>query len=240
MMEMRKNTRRFIVRRAPLNADRALRHSRQHFLWRQRRRRTVLKFHAHQTGHRQHRRIGHPVGKLAQPRFDIAAKGHNRHIRTLGQNLRPAPERRRADDGILWQFGKARALGGNKRIARVFAFQNAVDDEPVGQQRRHVLHRMHGQIDAARVQRLFQLECKKPLAADFRQVAHLLNVALRLEGDDLAGHVRLKPQHATHMVSHHMRLNKGEFRPACTDAEAALHEGSLVVKEAGKGALRVL
>ncbi len=82
---------------------------------------------------------------------------------------------------------------------------------------------MDSQIDPAIMQRFFKLKGEKPLAADLRQVAHLFNIALRLEGNNLAGRLSRQAQHAAHMVCHHMRLNKGEFRPACTNAEAALH-----------------
>ena len=65
----------------------------------------------------------------------------------------------------------------NERIAGIFPLKNARKHQSIGQPRRHILGRMHGNVDCPGKQRLFNFLGEKPLAANFRQRPVLYPVA---------------------------------------------------------------
>ena len=118
-----------------LDADRTLRHRRQHLLGLQRGRDHAFQAEPDQPGHGQERRL-HLAGlELAQPRLHVAAQGHHDQIGSGGAQLGLAAQGGGADDGTLGQLGDAARAAGDQRVPRVGARQDGADDEPVGQRR---------------------------------------------------------------------------------------------------------
>ena len=73
----------------------------------------------------------------------------------------------------------------HQRVPRIFPLQHGADVESVGQDRRHVLAAVNGEVDVAAEQRIFDLLHEQPLAADFRQRRLLQAIARGLDDDDL-------------------------------------------------------
>ena len=85
------------------------------------------------------------------------------------QDLRGAAQRRGAHDCAGGKRVDPAAVARNPGVAWVFALQMAPENDAVGQQRRHVLERMHGDVDTPGEQRFVDFPGEQPLAADFRQ-----------------------------------------------------------------------
>ena len=130
-MDLRQQMRRLVVARTAFDTDGALRDGGQHFFRRQRRRYLVLKSHADEAGHREQRCVGDAVGKLRNPRVDIAAKRHHANVGPERPHLRGAAKRRGTDDRTLREPRKRRGFRRQERIARIGALQQAVDGQPV-------------------------------------------------------------------------------------------------------------
>jgi hypothetical protein len=101
-----------------------------------------------------------------------------------------------------------------KRLTRIFAWQERDDAESFGKISRDVLHRMDREIDAIRKQRLFQLLGEEALPARIGERAILNAIAGRPDGDDLALDTAAEKR-----LPDHIRLRLREFRPACAYAE---------------------
>ena len=85
------------------------------------------------------------------------------------RHLRLAAERSGPDPRTLRQVGKAiaaRPVARDQHVARVLPLGNRRDLQPIRQPGRHVLHRVHREIDAPVQQRLLDLLGEEPLAAD--------------------------------------------------------------------------
>ncbi len=90
-----------------------------------------------------------PAIQFGDTRADIAAKRHDLQIGPAMQKLRGAAQRGRAHHHALGQRRDRRADGTDQRIARIFALRHADQRDPIGQHRRQILQRMHGQRHAA-------------------------------------------------------------------------------------------
>ena len=113
----------------------------------------------------EQRRVGDALLELAQPRLDVAAHRHDGEIGPQVQHLGLAPQRGGADHRALRQLRERGGLGADEGIAHVLARQQAGDRQARRQQRRHVLHGMHGEVDLAGQQRLLDLLGEQALAA---------------------------------------------------------------------------
>jgi len=123
---------------------------------------------------------------LAQPRVDIAAQHLQPHIAAPRQDLRLPAQRRGADAAAgseIGQTGAGRAR--HDRVARILARHHAGEREAGRQFGGHVLHRMHGKIDAPVRQRLLEFLDEQALAADRGERPVLDAVARRADDDGL-------------------------------------------------------
>ncbi len=136
--------------------------------------------------------------ELAQARVEVAAQAREAREREQALDLRdPAhaagaePRRlaehrdHRVDGGRLGEFRRGRRQ--HDGIERIFAGQRRGDREALGQDRRHVLGAVHGEIDPGGQQRVLDFLHEQALAADLRQRAVGLAVALGPDDDEFAG-----------------------------------------------------
>ena len=122
--------------------------------------------------------------------------------------------------------------GRHEAIAHIFARQIAVQQQTRRLNRGHIFHRMHGDIDAAVQQRLFNLAGEQTLAADLfqRLVQNLVagdfdhHDVKRRFGQGIGGH-----KTAPHLV----RLPKREGRAARADFERVGGGGKCVCHALG-------
>ena len=96
-----------------------------------------------------------------------------------------ASQRSGADDGTWGERLEAARLARDEGVARIVALKEASELETAGKEGRHVLGRMHGEIDAARRERLLDLLDEEPLAAQFGECPVLDLVARRADDHDL-------------------------------------------------------
>ena len=118
----------------------------------------------------------------------------------------------------------------HERVPRIFALEHRADLEPVGQQRRHVLAAVHGEIDVAAEQRVLDFLHEEPLAADVRQRGFLQAVARRLDDDDLAAPGR-RPLDA---LGDEPGLKERELTSSAAEAKRVHCAGFFVVRDAGR------
>ncbi len=131
-------------------ADRALADGGKEICNVQKRGRPVRKPEALQAREREQRRIDLAALRLAEPGLDVAAQQRNLQIGPEALDLRLAPQRRRARcRRLVGRPAKVVAFARNKRVAHVFAWQEAGDDNAVGQRGRQILRRMHGDVNVA-------------------------------------------------------------------------------------------
>ena len=115
-----------------------------------------------------------------------------------GRRCRSCARRRSADgadDRALPQVGDALDVARDQHVACIFARQEGGDHQPGRLRRRHVLHAVHGDVDAARQQRLLDLLDEQALAAGLGQRPVLDGIAGGLDGDDLDGIGRGQRRH---------------------------------------------
>ena len=77
-----------------------------------------------------------------------------------------------------------------QHVARIFAFGNRGDDEPGRSLGRKIFQAVHGKIDIARQQRIFDFFGEQAFAADFGKRRHLQMVARGLDDPDLGRSAR--------------------------------------------------
>ena len=140
-----------------------------------------------QAGHGEEGGLGDPVLELLHPGLHVAAELDHREVRAAVAKLRPPPQAGGADDRAGRKVGERAAVEGDEGVAHVLARQVAGDREAVRLERRHVLHRMHGDVDLAGEQRVLDLAREQALAADLRQRPVEHPVAGGLDHDDLEG-----------------------------------------------------
>ena len=109
-------------------------------------------------------------------------------------------------------------LEADEGVARILALEDGGDGEALRQDRRHVLHRMHGEVDVAGEQRLLQLLGEQPLAAGLDQRPVGDPVAGRLDDDQLAL-LRRKAVRGAEARGHLARLGQRQGRAARADAD---------------------
>ena len=96
----------------------------------------------------------------------------------------------RADDRPGRQLRQRRHPGrADQRVAHVLPRQVARQHGALGEVGRHVLHRVHGDVDAAVEQRVVDLLGEEPLAADVREGLSQDLVSRGLDDADLEGAV---------------------------------------------------
>ena len=134
------------------------------------------------------------------------------------RQLRTAAQARGPNRGPLRQIHQPSHGGRDKAIAHIFARQVAIQDQARRLHRGHIFHRMHGDVDAAVQQGLFNLAGEQALAANLfqRLVQNLVagdfdhHDLKRRFGQGIGGH-----KTAPHLV----RLPKRKRRAARADFE---------------------
>jgi len=106
---------------------------------------------------REHNGVEPPLASLSQPRIDVAAQRFDREGRLEREQLSPPPHRRGTDPQPGPQLRDS-----TERVARILAREVRADDEAVGIGRRHVLRRVHRDVDPSAEQRLLELLDEDP------------------------------------------------------------------------------
>ena len=141
----------------------------------------------------------------------IAAKRNDAQVRAAGEDLGSAPQRGRAHDGARRQLVDALRRAGDQDVARVGARQQCRDDEPAGEGRRHVLHRVDREIDGAGQQGLLDLLDEQALAADLGQRPVLDAIARGADQLDADGVGRLQARiRRDQSLPHDLGLRPGQ------------------------------
>ena len=110
----------------------------------------------------------------------------------------------------------------DEHIARILALQDRSDFETGGQHRRHVLHRMHGDVGRAGEQRLFDLLGEQALAAGIGKRPVLDSVARgahRDDGTDRIERVRVPAMRRRKCLARDARLRERQGRAAAGKAQ---------------------
>ncbi len=107
--------------------------------------------------------------ELAQASLDIAAQLADLQVRPRQQQLALAAQAGGANACAGLEFIQRARLRRQESIARIGAFKHGSDGHALGQDRRHVLHGMHGQFGVALHHRDLKLLDEQALAADSRQ-----------------------------------------------------------------------
>ena len=222
-----------VIAGAAFDTDRPLRNGRQHFFRRKRRCNLVSKTHTGEARHRKEGCVRNTLAELSKPRIDIAAEGHHFEVGAPRPQLRGAAERGGANARACGHVGERACGQRNKGVARIGALEQTIDDKPVGQHGRHVLHRVDGNVDPRIGQLLLDFLRKEPLAADFRQGPVLDPVARRADDDDLRHLLDRRVARKRDTAGNLVCLYQGELRSSCADAVAALHAGSLRLYASG-------
>jgi hypothetical protein len=155
VIDARQNLARPQIAFARLDGDGALPGRRQKFRDLHNMRRVRLKPEALHAGERENGGVHLAGVQLGEPCCDIASQRHDAQVGpdALGDGL--TARRRGAERGALRQVGEGRRLAADEDVARIFALQAGRQHQAGLGNRRHVLGRMHGEVDAAVEQRLF-------------------------------------------------------------------------------------
>ncbi len=180
---------RFGVVRAHLDAKRALPDRGRHLFDAEDVRRLLGQPETVETGHRQHDAVALAGVDLRDARRDVAADVHGLDVRAQGSELDGAAGAAGADAGAPAQLRERAAAPGDERIAHVGALRHGRERQALGQQRRQVLQRVHGDVDLAREQRALDRLCEDAKTSDLRQ-RRARDVALRRDLAQLRAHVR--------------------------------------------------
>jgi hypothetical protein len=116
------------------------------------------------------------------------------------------------------QLLEGRRGSADEGVADILARQEGGKLEPVRQARRHVLGRMHGEVEVARVQLRLDLLGEEALATDFGQGPIGDAVAFRGEHDDLE-HLFGQPVRRHQAIPSLMRLRQCQRAAARADPE---------------------
>jgi hypothetical protein len=192
---------------AGLDADGALPDRRQEFIDIEDRRGGIGQTQTLEPGQRQQSRVGDTLIELAQPRLDVAAQRHNVQIGTQPLHHRLPPQRRGADAGAARQLRNRVGLAADEGVARVLARQERRQHEAARQRGRHVLRRMHREVDGPRQQRLLDLFGEQPFAAGFRQRPVLDAVAAGADHFD-RDPIGIEAMCLRQRLPHHVRLRQ--------------------------------
>ena len=203
---------------APLDPDRTLCNGGQHVIGRNGA--TCHMGHAQtvQTGLCQKCGRGHTIRQLLETRLHIAAEFHDFQMREGIQQLRPAAQGGRADPRALGQVLERGRILRDEGIAHILARQVGVQQQACRLQNRHVLHRMHRNVDGAIQQRLFDFAGEQPLAADLLERAILDRIAGDLydhDGKSLFRQVKRRHEARARL----MRLGQSQRRATGADLQ---------------------
>ncbi len=180
-------------------------------------------FEAIETGGGEQNGVDLALGEFAQARVDVAAELDGLDVGAEGVQLRAATLAAGADDRALRQRGKAVILHRDEHIARVDARRRGGQRERLGQFGGQILERVHGEIDAALGERLFDFLGEHALGADLGEGDFLQPVAGGLDDLDFDG-VALRAQKRGDVVG----LPERELRAAAADAQIHLPPTALV------------
>jgi hypothetical protein len=112
----------------------------------------------------------------------------------------------------------------HETVARVAALERSRDREAGGQRRRHVLHRVHGDVGRAGVERLLELLDEEALPAGSREAPVLDAVALGHDRDEAHHEARMQGDEAGGDV---LGLPQGEPAPSRRNAKLRGHPAIL-------------
>src|SRR5215208_4343555 len=124
-----------------------------------------------------------PLASLAEPRVDVPAQRLDRELGLEREQLRPSSDR-----GCTNAQSRSQLRDAAEGVARVLALEIGADNEAVGIRRRHVLRRMHRDVDPSGEQRFLELLHEDAARADLAaRPSQLLGGDTRLrEGEPTA------------------------------------------------------
>ncbi|MNI10596.1 hypothetical protein D3C73_637130 [compost metagenome] len=154
---------------AAFDADRALRGSRREIDGIEKLGHDLFHRQPLQPGKGEQGRIHLAFVQLAQARADRAPEDRQLDIRAKAADERLASERGGADGRTIRQSLQRRRGAADEGIAKILARQVGGDMQSVRQFRRHVLRRMHRDIQLAGGQLFLELLGEQALAADLAQ-----------------------------------------------------------------------
>ena len=131
---------------------------------------------------------------------------------------RLAPQRCGADDGAMGKMAQRIRLAADEHVARVLARQHRGDREPGRQHGRHVLGRMHRQLDRAGNERLLDLLGEQALAARLVQRSIANDVAGGADDFELDA-LGVEAMGGGEMLADEARLRERERAAARSDAQ---------------------
>ena len=172
---------------------------------------------ARQPREREHRGVDDPVGHLAQPRVDVAAKIFHGHPGERPEELCAPADARRPDHGS----GSKRRLPQHQDIGGVHPGRDGGDDEALVVLGREVLGRMDGDVDLVALEGVQDRVDEQAFQAGRRLAGRCPLVARRRHRNDLGLHAVLREATADLV-----RLSQGKRRAACADPERHSVSGS--------------
>src|SRR5262245_59706602 len=121
---------------------------------------------------------------------DVAAQRHDLQIGAQETHLRDAAQARGPHARAGRQIGQRRPT--DQRFPGIVAPRNRGEREAVGGGGGQILERVHGNVDPAIEQRLFDFLGEEPFALELVQRAVHLGVSSRLDDDELRGNAPLR------------------------------------------------
>src|SRR2546428_679496 len=157
---------------------------------------------------------------LLHSRRHIAAERHDLEVGTEVAELRDAPQARGPDPAAGRELGDRddAVQTGHQRFGRIGPGRHGAQREPIRQARRQVLERVHGDVDAAREQRLLDFPGEEPLPLELVQRPVYVGVAARPDDHELDHHAA-----ARQLGPHPFRLPQGQPTAPRTDLQGRRH-----------------
>ena len=187
MIELVQHSSKVVPRGETLDTDDPLCGCGQHLLRRELLFDVMLKAETLQSRRSQDDRVEVTAFQPGNARVDVATQRLDGHIGPHQLELGLASQARAADTGALRQRVQAGGGVADEGVRVVRALQHCRDTKPVGHFRRHVLHRMHGDIGVTGLHRNFEFLDEQALAADLLQAAVEDLVASRRQGNEFHG-----------------------------------------------------
>eukprot|EP00958_Prasinococcus_capsulatus_P015766 scaffold1690_cov366-Prasinococcus_capsulatus_cf.AAC.2 len=204
-----------------------LRDGREHLVGGQEGGHVLSQAQALEAGVGEQRGVHDTLVEFAQARLDVAPEVDHLEGGMLVEELGLAAQGGAADDGRLGELAEGAVLEAHEGVAHVLARQVAVEHGALGQVRGHVLHGVHGDVDAAVQEGLVDLLGEEALAANVRQglAEHL--VAGGLDHHDLQrALLRQVRVRRLEQVARHVRLRQGQRRAAGADLDRGRARGA--------------
>src|SRR5947209_8178745 len=157
---------------------------------------------------------------LLHSRRHIAAQRHDLEVGTEVAELRDAPQARSPDPAAGRELGDRddAVQAGHQRFGPIGPGRDGAQREPIRQPPRQVLERVHGDVDAAREQRLLDFLGEEPLPLELVQRPVYVGVAARLDDHELDHHAA-----ARQLGPHPFRLPQGQPAAPRTDLQGRRH-----------------